>query len=162
MRVVCFFALLTTVEAALNVVEQDLGFCLTAIGTREEAFSLVTTQKCNQSLETQMWSYDAVGTMNLCSISVGACLTYINRAGTWPVALVGLATSGGPASLDKIPFEYNPSTLALSVKGNCSLVLDSDYERGAMGTWPTKIYGPSDEHDCNNPGVDQRWKFVTV
>jgi hypothetical protein len=147
--------------------------CLTALGSAADPISLVMTTPCDNTTQSQHWTYDSTGTGKICSVLAGTgCLRHSDGdsflgysdpndvKGRNPV--VALARSGAP--LNNWPehaFDYNPSSKAIYPKGSCSSVLDA-----AGFAYPTYIHAnPSDCNpacDCNAPEPEQQWTFISV
>jgi hypothetical protein len=140
--------------------------CLTAIGTKDEAMSLVTMDVCEtfKPRQSQLWTFDSIdsiGTGQLCSVSVGACLSsaVMGNSGdsNWLI-LTPLKPPYKPYPNNTIGFDYNSELGALSVKGKCSWVLDSNVPTNA----PVYLRNQPPENDCKHPNDWQRWKFTEV
>ena len=153
-------------------------YCLKAGGSAADRLSFVLTDPCNSTDSSQHWTYDSEGTGKICSTSVGGCLRHsdpvsgrtflrygFGQAQANPVVV--LALSKQPVdSWPEHTFAYNPTNMALNVKGICSSLLDSVDNIGLPVYIHTNSSGCVHQLgvvcDCNSPLPQHQWTFISV
>jgi hypothetical protein len=150
--------------AEIMLQEQINSWCLTAIGNSSEPLSFVMTQPCSHPApSSQLWTFDGARGF-LCSVSFGGECVHLfglpkDRDIKSSDSALVLATRGYYRDQQPLAFDYNPTTMAFSVKGNCSLLLDGI--NGALDDRPSAISFAAG-FDCNNPVAGyQQWKVVS-
>jgi hypothetical protein len=133
----------------------DIG-CLASLGTSTEQISLAAMAPCNNADVRQQWTYDS-SSGHICSVSVGACIEAQsgNRGANFGAILLRPLF---PSDYSPIAFDYNHTSTALSVRGNCAFLLDSGCIRPSENTPHSTYINNKDGHDCKNPfGGCQTW-----
>jgi hypothetical protein len=122
-ELVALAALLVT-GGAIQIINQHQGYCLAAVGTKEEHLSLVMTQACNKTDAKQSWTYDEISG-NICSVSLGTCLQEMILGSPLSFKPDRFAVVlGHTLSSAVLAFDYNSAALSLCLRGrnrSCTL-----------------------------------------